>query len=118
LRPDDAGAFLVPASGQTGKPFFPQENRQGIDADAVTGLPQFSLDVVDRQVLLTHGHGELPNRIAGGSGLGAMPDRLKESVPFVGIMPEVMTQDAEGPGRIAKAGGHFARGDVLHEEAA
>jgi myo-inositol-1-phosphate synthase len=47
-----------------------------------------------------------------------MSDRLKESVPFVQIMPEAMTQDPESPGRIPEAGGHFAGGDVLHEKAA
>jgi len=47
-----------------------------------------------------------------------MPDRLKESVSFAPIMPEVMTQDPEGPGRIPEAGGHFAGREILHEKAA
>jgi hypothetical protein len=63
---------------------------------------QFALDVVDREVALAQGHHPLADRIAGGrrvrTGEGA-----EEGGAFLGVVAELVAEDAEGAGRIAEA---------------
>ena len=47
-----------------------------------------------------------------------MLERLKEAGALGGIVPELVTEDAEGPGRVAEAVRHDVGGGALDEEAA
>ncbi len=108
LRPlglDACGTVLLAASGQTGKPFFFHQHRQGVDADWPAGLREFSLDVVDGEVALAHRNGELTYPIAHRSALGAMSEVAEEAGALGRVMAELMAQDAESPRGVAEAVG-------------
>ena len=47
-----------------------------------------------------------------------MLERLKEAGAFGGIVPELVTEDPEGPGGVAEAVRHDVGGGALDEEAA
>lgn len=53
---DGGWAFVIAAAGQAGEPFFAEKEAQGINADGLTGGRQFTLDVVDGEILFAHRH--------------------------------------------------------------
>src|SRR5262249_33435994 len=51
--PEDLGAFLVEAPGQTCEALLTEKDGEGVDADGVPCVGQFASDVVDGEVSLT-----------------------------------------------------------------
>ena len=70
----------------------------------MAGFGKFSLDVVDREVFLSHCNGKLPHTVTGGSVLRAMSDILEKGGPLGGIVAELVTKDPESARGIAKLG--------------
>jgi len=69
-----------------------------VDADRVAGRGQFALHVVDGQIPFAHGDDEFANLVSGGGELRSAAGRLNEAVAVVGVMAELMTEDAKGAG--------------------
>ena len=69
----------------------------------MAGLGQFALDVVDGEVAFAHGHDEFAYRVTSGGVTGPMLNRRKEVMLFVGVMAELVAQDAKRARRVAKA---------------
>ena len=84
----------------------------------MAGLSQLALHVVDREVALAQGHGRLADAVAGGSRARAALNLAEEGGALLGVMAELMAQDAEGAGRIAEALGGFGRRELFDEESA
>ena len=77
---------------------------------------QFALDVIDREVLLAHGDGQIPHTIAHGGALRSVFDMLKEGVPFFGIMPKLVAEDAKGARGVAEPTGDLMGGLAIDEK--
>jgi hypothetical protein len=75
---------------------------------------QFALNVIDREVPLTQAHYPFADRITGGCGVGA-GEGTEEGSALLGVVAELMTQDAEGAGRIAEAPSRFGGRELLDE---
>ena len=108
--------FLVLASGQPGKALVLEDER---DRHRTQGFhfPGESLaDVVDRQILLAQGDDLLPEPLGFGGGFGALGRREEELA--VGVLAELMDQDAEASGGVTTTAGGFGRGQSLDEEGA
>ena len=81
----------------------------------MTALGQFALDVVDGQVALAQGDGQLTDRIAGGGKARPGRDGLKEAAVLVGQVAKLVTEDAEGAGGIAEAPSDLKGGESFDE---
>ena len=104
-RPGRRGAFVIEAAWQAGEAFLTQQDGEGIDADGVSGLGQFALDVVDGEVPFAHGHDEFAYLIADWGVARPRLNRLKEAALLVGVVAELVAEDAEGAGHVAEAAG-------------
>ena len=118
LWPKGFGAFVVESSRKTGEAFLPQQEGQGVDADALSGLRQFPLNVIDGEVPFPHGDDQFPERIADRSRCRSLEDGRKEPGTEVRIVAELMTEDPKGPGGIAEATGDFDRTELIDEVSA
>ena len=81
----------------------------------MTSTRQLSLDVVDREIVLAHRHGQLPDSVSRRCFLGAAPDFLEEPGTFRSIVPELMTEDAKSSGRVRKASRDLFRKNLFNE---
>ena len=69
----------------------------------MTGQGQFALDVVDGEIALTHSHDEFAYSITNGGETWPMLDGLEEADLLIGVMAELVTEDAERTRRVAEA---------------
>ncbi len=76
---------------------------------------EFALHVIDREVPFTHGNRQITDAIAGGRRLRSALRLAEERGAFLRVVAELVTQDAEGAGRIAEAAGDVGGGLVLDE---
>jgi hypothetical protein len=104
--------------GQAGEALLAEQDAQRVDTDRVAGLGQFPLDVVDGEILLPHRDGQRAHPIPDRGRLRPVLERLKEAGALGGIVPELVTEDPEGPGRVTEAVRHNVGGGALDEEAA
>ncbi len=81
----------------------------------MAALGQLALDVVDGEVALAQGDDQFADCIAGGGEARPGRDGLEEAPRLVSQLAELMTEDAEGAGGIAKASGDFEGGESLNE---
>ena len=109
------GTFLIEASRQAGEAFLAEQDGEGIDADGVSGGGQFALDVVDGEVPFAHGHDEFAEPITNGGVSWPMLDRLEEADLLIGVMAELVAEDAEGAGAVAEAAGDLVGGKSFDE---
>jgi hypothetical protein len=116
FRSDRGWPLIIPASRKTLESLLAQESGQGIDADAVPGSRQFALDIIDRQVLFAHSDGQVSYPITHGGALGPMFDVRKEGVPFFGIMPKLVAEDAKGSWGVAETTGDILGGLAFDEK--
>src|SRR3954454_2135434 len=103
LGPEDLGPLLVEAPGQTCEALLTEEDGEGVDADGVPCVGQFASDVVDGEVPLPHGDGQVPDAVAFGGGVRSRDGRGEEHGPPGGIVSELMTEDAKGPRCVSEA---------------
>jgi hypothetical protein len=111
-------SFVIAAARQAGEALFAHEHSQGIDADSMAGQSQFALDVIDGEVLFAQGHGQLADAIAHRSPVGAGFGVLEEGGAFLGVVAEVVAENAQGVGGITEAAGDLGAGQFLDEEGA
>jgi len=83
----------------------------------IRGLPP-KLEVVDGQVLLAQGDGQLADAVASGGVAGTGPGLLKEGGAFVGVMAELVAEDPQGIVGVAEAARDLGTGQLLEEEGA
>jgi len=83
----------------------------------IRGLPP-KLEVVDGQVLLAQGDGQLADAVARGGVAGSGLGLLKEGATFVGVMAELVAEDPQGIVGVAEAAGDLGAGQLLDEEGA
>jgi hypothetical protein len=57
---------------------------------------QLALDVIDGEVSFAYGDDQFADAIAGGGVLGSIVRRLEKGGAFVGIVAELVTENAEG----------------------
>ena len=84
----------------------------------MAGGSQFPLDVVNRQIVLTHRHGQFANAVAGGSRAGAARRRWEKGGALLRVVSEQIGEHAKAAGRIAEAPGGLGRRDLFGEEGA
>ena len=68
--PERLGPFLIEVPGQACEALLAEEDGEGVDADGVPRVGQFASDVVDGEVSLAHGDGQVPDAIALGAECG------------------------------------------------
>jgi len=76
------------------------------------------LHVIDREIAFAHGYGQIANAVAGGRGLGTAMWQAEEGSTFLGIVAELIAEDAEEAGGVAKAARDVGRGLFIDEEGA
>jgi hypothetical protein len=79
----------------------------------VAGGGQFPLQVVHREIAFAHGHSQIPNLVAKGSGWRAALRLTEEESAFFVVVAELVTEDAKsvsGIGVHQKVGGGESRG--------
>src|SRR5262249_45499588 len=85
------------------------------DADQVPRFGQVVLDVVDGEIALAHGDGQVAHRIAGRGIARAGACRREEVGPFGGVMAELVTKGAKSAGRVAEPPGDFGGRETVDE---
>jgi hypothetical protein len=108
--------LVVQAARQTREALLAEQDRQSIDADGVAGGGQLSLHVIDREIAFAHGHGQITDAVASGSGLGTAMRLTEEGLAFGGVVSELMAEDAKGARGVAETAGDVAGGLVVDEE--
>src|ERR1019366_4287350 len=96
---ENIGPFVITAAGQTGKTLIVQDLPDGGTAQG-------------RQILFAHGEDKFTGRVLFGLGVGAGLE-IVEELAFGSA--EVVGQDAEGTGRVAKAHGDLVSGGAVDE---
>jgi hypothetical protein len=84
----------------------------------VAGGGEFPLHVIDREIAFAHGYGQITNAVARGSGLRSTLREAEEGGALIGVMAELMAEDAEGGRGVAKTAGDVAGGLFIDEESA
>ena len=82
----------------------------------MAGGGEFPLYVIDREVALAHGYGQIPDAVADRGGLRSTMRLAEEGGAFIGVVAELMAEDAEGAQGIAETAGHIAGGLFIDEE--
>jgi hypothetical protein len=102
LGPDCRRSFIVASARQAGEAFLAEQNRQRVNTDGMASASQFSLNVVNGKVAFPQSDNELAHPIASRGLLGPGAWLLKEAFAFVGVVAELMTEDAKGARRVGK----------------
>jgi hypothetical protein len=113
LRPGSGKAFLVSSSGQSGKPFFLENQRDGNGAHPLSGLFQYPADIIDGEIPFSQCDDLVPNTVGLRRNLRPLLRGKKERP--IRILTELMGEDAEASRGIPEAMGHFGRGEMVHE---
>ena len=112
--PGSAGPLVVGPSRQLGEALFLEDGGDGRRAERLAVTGQGPADVVDREVLLAEGDDLLPqpSLLAGRPALVWSGD--KEVA--VGLVAELVDEDAEAPRRVAETSGRLGGWEALDEE--
>ena len=113
--PERLRPFLIEAAWQACEALLAEEDGGGVDTDGVPCAGRFASDVVDGEVSLAHGDGEVPDAIALGGGVRSGGERGEEHGPSVGVVSELMTKGAKGPRCVAEAVRDLVGGELLDE---
>jgi len=113
---EGGGTLVIATTGQAGEALLAHEYGQGIGTNAVACERQLALDVVDGQVLLAQGNGQLADTVASRGMLGAGLGLLEKGGTFVGVMAELVAEDAQGIVGVAEAASDLWAGQLLDEK--
>src|ERR1019366_2902985 len=116
FRPHDGGTFVIASARQACEAFLVQKDGQRIDADGMALGGELTLNVVDREILFSQSDGAFADEIANRSMIRTGACFGEECLAFVGIMAELMAEDAKGTGRVSEALRDFGGGKLLDEE--
>jgi len=84
----------------------------------MAGGGEFALHVIHREIAFAHGHGQISDPVAQGSGLRSALRLAEEGSAFFGVVAELVTEDAKGTLRVAEAAGDIGGGFLVDEEGA
>jgi hypothetical protein len=116
-RRSSAGwAFVVGPARQASEPFALEDLSDRDRAERMPLVSQVPADVIDGEVLLSQSDDEFAEGIGLGCGLRSLGRGQEEAA--VGILAELMDQDAKAAGGVTEAAGDFETGEVVHEEGA
>jgi hypothetical protein len=118
LRFHRNGALVVSAAGKPGEALLTEQDGEGVDGDGVAGGSEFALHVIDREIAFAHSHRQITDAISDGRGLRTTLRQAEEGSAFVGIVAELIAEDAEEAGGVAKAASDVGRGLLIDEEGA
>jgi hypothetical protein len=113
LGPGPWKSFFVSSSGQPGKPFFSENQRDSNGADLLSALLQDPADIIDGKILLSQGHDLVPDPVGFRGSLGSLLRGKEEGA--MRILTELVGQDAEASRGIPEATGDLARRQILNE---
>ena len=112
--PGSVGPLVVAASRQLGEALLLEDGGDGRRAERLAVAGQGPADVVDGEVLLAEGDDLLPQPLLL-AGRPALACGGGKEVA-VGLVAELVDEDAEAPRRVAEAGGRLGRGEAVDEE--
>jgi hypothetical protein len=115
LGPRPWNPLLVSSSGQPGKPFFFENQRDRNGADLLPAFLQDPADIIDGEILLSQGHDLVPDPVGLRRSLRSLLRGKEEGT--IGILTELVGQDAKTSRRIPEATGDLDRGQILNEVA-
>lgn len=118
VRLDGGGTLDVGPAGKTREALFAKQDGEGVDGDGEVESVEFLANVVNGEIAFAHGDGQIPHAVTSGSGLGTALRQTEERCAFMGIVSELVAEDAEGGRRIAKTACDVARRLILDEEGA
>ncbi|HUH65638.1 MAG TPA: hypothetical protein VLZ07_04330, partial [Syntrophales bacterium] len=113
LGPGSWQSLLVFSSGQPGKPFFFQNQRDGNGAYLLPTLLQDSADIIDGEILLSQGHDLVPDPVGFRRSLGPLLRGKEEGT--IWILTELVGQDTEASRGIPEATGDLDRRQIFNE---
>jgi hypothetical protein len=113
LGPRPWQSLLVLSSGQPGKPFFFENQRDGNGAYLLPTLFQDPADIIDGQILLSQCDDLVPNTV--GFRRSLRPLLRGEEEGTIGMLTELMGQDTKASRGIPEALGDFGRRKILDE---
>jgi hypothetical protein len=105
--------FFVSSSGQPGKPFVFENQRDGNGAYLLSALFQDPADIIDGEILLSQRHDLVPETIGLRRGLRPLLGRKEKGT--IWVLSELMGQDAQASRRISESASDFDRREVLDE---
>ena len=82
----------------------------------MAGGSEFALDVIDGEVAFAHGNGQIANPITFGRRLRPAVGLTEEGGTFVGVVTELMAEDAKGTDGVAEAASDVGGGFLVNEE--
>jgi hypothetical protein len=113
LRPRPWKSFLVSSSGQPGKAFVFENQRDGNGADPLPALFQDPADIINGVILLSQRDDLVPEAVSLRRGLRPLL-RGKEK-GAIGVLAELMGEDAEASWGVPEAASNFDRREILDE---
>jgi hypothetical protein len=113
LGPRSWESFFVSSSGQPGKPFFFENQRDGNGADPLPALFQDPADIIDGEILLSQRDNLVPETVGFRRGLRSLLRGKKEGA--IWILAELVGQDAEASRGIPEAASDFDRREIIDE---
>src|SRR5260221_6279780 len=80
--------------------------------------PNHGIGVIDGEIALAQGHGELADAVPSGGVVRTGLGLLEKARAFAGVMAELITEEPQGIGRITEAAGGFRARQLLDEVSA
>ena len=109
-------AFVVGPARQASESFGLEDLGDGYRAERLPLVGQVTADVIDGEVLFSQGDDEFAEGIDLRCRLRSLGRGQEEGA--MGILAELVDQDAKAAGGVTEAAGNFGTGDVVHEEGA
>ena len=113
LGPWPRKSFLVSSTGQPGKPFFFENQRDSNGAHPLSALFQDPADIIDGEILLSQGDDLVPDTVGFRRSLRPLLKGKEEGT--VWMLSEVVGKNAEAARRISEAARHFYRRQIIDE---
>jgi hypothetical protein len=113
LGPSPRESFFVSSSGQPGKPFVFENQRDGNGAYPLPALFQDPADIINGEILLSQRDNLVPEKVGLRRGLRPLLRGKEEGA--IWILTELVSQDAEASRGIPEAAGDLDRRQILNE---
>jgi hypothetical protein len=113
LGPRPWESFFVSSSGQPGKPFFFENQRDGNRAYPLPALFQDPADIIDGEILFSQRDNLFPETVGFRRGLRPLLRGKEEGA--IWILAELVGQDAEASWGIPEAASDFDRREIIDE---
>jgi hypothetical protein len=115
-RPRTCWTLVIGPAWQASESFILEDLGDGDRTEAVALVGQITADIVDREVLFAEGDDKIAQGIGFGCGLGSL-GRCEEEWA-VGILTELMDQDAKVARGVTETASHLDAGNTSDEERA